>query len=337
MLGSVPVATALAALPPDPVGATWLASWTLDPVILIFVVLAGGAYLAGLLRLRRRGEAWPVRRVVAFGGGLVVAVVATMSALGGYAHALFTVYTVQILLLLTIAPLLLAIGRPLGLARAALPERGAARLERVLGSRPARLVTSPILSPLLLAALPFALWFTPWYQDSLTGYGQYELLHLVLLLVGYVVQVPLWETGGAGHGFPYPLLLLFAFIELLVDAVPGIVMRLDTHLLAPAYYLALHRPWGPSPLGDQHLGADVLWCVAEAVDLPFLIVFLVGWWRADQLEAARADRAADAAEAARTAPAGAATEVAAGDPDRPWWERDASVFGDRAGQFRRQN
>jgi putative copper resistance protein D len=114
-------------------------------------------------------------------------------------------------------------------------------------------------------------------------------------------------------------------------------MRLDTHLLAPAYYLALHRPWGPSPLGDQHLGADVLWCVAEAVDLPFLIVFLVGWWRADQLEAARADRAADAAEAARATPAGAARDVAADDPDRPWWERDASVFGDRADQFRRQN
>jgi putative copper resistance protein D len=310
MLGGVPLA-----LPPDPTGNTWLTSWTLDPAILAFAVLAGVAYLLGV----RRAQGWPVRRVVAFCGGLGVAVVATMSALGGYAHALFSVYMVQILLLLTVAPLLVAVGRPLGLARVALPARAGARLERVLASRPARLVTSPALSPLLLAALPFALWFTPWYQASLTGFGQYELLHLVLLLVGYVVQVPLWETGGAGHGFPYPLLLLFALIELLVDAVPGIVLRLDTHLLAPAYYLALHRPWGPSPLGDQRLGADLLWCVAEAVDLPFLIVFLVGWWRADATDAARADR-----------------EAPPEDDGRPWWETDASVFGDRAGQFRRR-
>ncbi len=333
MLGLVPVATALAALPPDPVGVTWLTSWTLDPAILIFAALAGAAYLAGLVRLRRRGGTWAARRVVAFYGGLAVAVAATMSALGDYAHALFTVYTAQILLLMTVAPLLLAVGRPLGLARVALPARAAARLERVLGSRAARVVTSPIISPLLLAVLPFALWFTPWYQATLTGYGQYELLHLVLLLVGYVVQIPLWETGGAGHGFPYPLLLMFAFIELLVDAVPGIVLRLETHLVAPAYYLVLRRPWGPSPLGDQHLGADVLWCVAEAIDLPFLIIFLVGWWRADQLEAARADRAADLAGQAEEAEGRPARDP--GDTGRPWWETDASVFGDRAGQFRK--
>lgn len=332
MLGRVPV-SALAALPPDPVGATWLTSWTVDPLILVFAVLAGGAYLWSVVRLRRRGEGWQARRVAAFCGGLAVAVVATMSALGGYAHALFAVYMAQILLLMTVAPLLLAVGRPLGLARATLPARAAGRLERVLGSRAARLVTSPIISPLLLAALPFALWFTPWFQASLTSYGQYELLHLVLLLLGYVVQIPLWETGGAGHGFPYPLLLLFAFIELLVDAVPGIVMRLDTHVLTP-FFLVLHRPWGPSPLSDQHLGADMLWCVAEAIDLPFLIIFLVGWWRADQLEAARADRQADEREAALPATRTGA-DAADDDPGRPWWETDASVFGDRAGQFRR--
>lgn len=303
--------------------------WTLDPAMLAFIVLAGGGYLVGVLRIRRRGTRWPVSRVAAFAGGLLVVAGATMSVLGGRAHAFFSVYMVQNLVLLMIAPLLLALGRPIALATAALPERAGARLSAVLASRPARLVTSPLVSPLLLAVVPFALYFTGWYQATLEHYGQYELLHLVLLVAGFVVQIPLWETGGAGHGFPYPLLLLFAFIELLVDAVPGIVLRLDTHLVAPAFYLGLHRTGVAGLLSDQQLGGDFLWCVAEAIDLPFLIVFLVAWIRADAAEAAEVDRELDTRAVTTTAEDGPAAT------DRPWWETDASVFGDRANQFRR--
>jgi putative membrane protein len=319
--------------PPSPTGVAAFTSWTLDPVILAFVVLAGVGYALGLSAARRRGINWPARRPIAYFAGLATSAIATMSALGSYAHAMFSVYMVQILLLLTIAPLLLAIGRPVGLAVATLPAPVSDRLSAVLRSRPARLVTSPIISPLFLAAVPFGLYFTHWYQGTLDSYPQYELLHVVLLGIGFVVQYPLWETGESGYGFPYPLLLFFAFIELLVDAVPGIVLRLETHLMAPGYYLALARPWGPSPLTDQHIGADILWCVAEAIDLPFLILFLVQWIRADSAEAARVDQELDTVSASRTV-AAAAGSAPAVDSERPWWENDASVFGDRANQFR---
>ena len=299
--------------PPDPTGLRVLSAWTLDPAMVALIVALGIAYAVGLRRAR---TPWPPRRTVAFAAGLVVIALATMSGLGDYAHALFSVYTVQIVLLLMVAPLLLAAGRPIGLAQVSLPEPAAERLSAILASRPARVLTSPLISPVFLAAVPFALYFTGWYADTLVSYPQYELLHVALLAVGFVVQYPLWEP--AEYGYPYPVLLLFAFIELLIDAVPGIVLRLETHLVAPAYYLALGRGWGPTPLGDQHMGADILWCVAETIDLPFLILFLVRWVQADRVEAARSDAAEPEDE-----------------DGRPWWERDASVFGDRAARFRR--
>jgi putative copper resistance protein D len=321
---------------PEPTGAAMiLGAWKLDPVLLVVVLVAGTGYAAGMRSTRRRGISWPAARPVAFFAGLVVTVVAAMSALGSYAHVLFSVYMVQILLLLTIAPLLLAIGRPIGLAVQTLPEPAGQRLVEAMRSRPVRIITSPVISPLLFVLILFAVFFTPWYQASLQHYVHYELLHLVLLIIGFAAQIPLWETGENGHGFPYPLLLLFTFIELLADAVPGIVLRLDTHVIAPAYYLALHRSWGPSPLSDQQLGADILWCVAEAIDLPFLILFLAGWIRADATEADRIDHALERPSQLRSASPDHTDHTPVEQPDRPWWESDASVFGDRAHQFQR--
>jgi cytochrome c oxidase assembly factor CtaG len=159
-----------------------------------------------------------------------------------------------------------------------------------------------------------------------------SVTNVVLLLTGLAVLVPLWEADTVAARVPYALALLFAFIELLADAVPGIVIRLDTHVLAAA---ELTRPWGASLLHDQQLGGDFLWCIGEAVDVPFLALLAIQWYRADVRQARQVDAALDAERDARPGPA--AVPGAAGEPDddRPWWERDASVFGDRAGQYRR--
>ena len=149
------------------------------------------------------------------------------------------------------------------------------------------------------------------------------------------------------------LALLFSLIELLADALPGIIIRLDTHLLAAAHVAATPRAFGPSPLIDQQLGGDLLWCVGEAVDLPFLILLILAWVRSDAREAARVDAYLDAGTAEGAVEGttdGTIEDVSAGDHDdsvaraaadearrreeQPWWERDASVFGDRAHEFR---
>jgi putative copper resistance protein D len=253
-----------------------------------------------------------------------------------YAPALFSVYATQLVLLLMVVPLLLAFGRPVELALTAFGEVGAARLRRILGSRAARLFTVPVVSPLLLAVVPFLVFFTGWYPASLRLPAVASLTHLLLLAVGLAVLVPLWEAGAIDARVPYALALLFGFIELLADAVPGIVVRLDTHVLAAA---ELTRTWGASLLHDQQLGGDLLWCIGEAIDVPFLALLGIQWYRSDLRNARQIDQILDA----RHAPAGqvAADPAMLGansaydDTTRPWWEVDASVFGDRAALYRR--
>jgi hypothetical protein len=117
-------------------------------------------------------------------------------------------------------------------------------------------------------------------------------------------------------------------------------------------------------MDDQHLAGALLWFFGEAGDIPFLVAAMVAWIRADNREAARLDRALDDAaaldnavraqasgpSAARPDVAGPGADGSGGDaacevpmtPDsagrprfcRPWWETDASVFGeDRARRY----
>jgi putative copper resistance protein D len=94
--------------------------------------------------------------------------------------------------------------------------------------------------------------------------------------------------------------LLFGLIELLADAVPGIVIRLDAHVIAAAYFAASAQAWAPSPLHDQQLGGDLLWCIGEAIDVPFLAVLLMQWIRSDAREARHVDQILDASASQAT-------------------------------------
>lgn len=290
-------------LPPPPHLAGVADQWRLDPVMLVVLVVAAAGYLAGLVRLRRAGVRWPASRSVAFFAlALPSLAVVSMGWPNVYARALFSVYAVQVMTLLMVVPFLLALGHPLGLARAALRPAGLARLDAVLASRPARFFTVPVVSPILLAVVPFVLYFTGLYPLSLHQPVLLSALHLALLLVGLAVLVPMWEAETIGARWPYALVLLFAFIELLVDAVPGIVIRLQTHPLAASWFAALGRPWGGSPLHDQQLGGDVLWCVGEAIDIPFLALLVIQWVRSDARDAARPTGCSPRAQRAQALP-----------------------------------
>ncbi|MEU1159510.1 cytochrome c oxidase assembly protein, partial [Streptomyces sp. NPDC005921] len=110
-----------------------LTSWQWDVPALLLVLALGGLYGWGVARVRGRGEPWSAARTAAFAVlGLGALVVATMSALAVYDHVLFWPAAVQNILLDLVAPLGLALGDPLRLALAALPEGAAARVRRTM-------------------------------------------------------------------------------------------------------------------------------------------------------------------------------------------------------------
>ena len=297
-----------------------------DVAGLVVVLAAGALYAAGVLALRRRGTAergcrWPLGRTLVFGLGLVAVLFATVGGLGVYARVLFGAFTVQVLVLLVGAPLLLAAGRPLELLRAVRRRDGRSRTEQVLAN--------PLLGPAALPVLTALVFFTPTLDVALREPAVGAVVRLVLLGAGLVFALPLLGDNVPRTSLAVALAAFVGFFELLLDAVPGIVLRLHPTLLTP-WFAELHRTWGPSPLVDQQNGGSILWVVAEAVDLPFLALIVLQWIRADQREAAVIDRRLDRQ-------LGPIEDGAEPETGRPWWETDPTVFGSaRADEMRRR-
>jgi cytochrome c oxidase assembly factor CtaG len=291
--------------PPPLTVARGFTQWTLDPWMLVLVLLLGGAYLAGVFRGRDRGpglaaQPWPWTRVANFGLGLAVVVIATMGSFGAYANVLFFMRAFQTILLLMLAPLFLTLGRPLTLFIEVFPRAGR-RLERAVRSRAARVLTFPAITTLALVAVPFVMYFTGWYTAVFHSVAVREVTFGALMLPGYVFFWTLLRVDPVPKIYSYGVSLWITAFEVVGDAFLGLAVLADTNLIGAGYYHALARPWGLSLRTDQIVGGGTLWIFGDLVGLPFLVAQLIQFIREDEAEAAVVDAELDAREAARDA------------------------------------
>ncbi|MGW3135968.1 cytochrome c oxidase assembly protein [Streptomyces sp. NPDC001139] len=308
-------------------------SWQWDVPALLLVALLGGLYGWGVLRLRRRGEPWPVARGAAFGLlGLGALVVATMSALAVYDRVLFWPAAVQNILLDLIAPLGLALGDPLRLAQRALPEPAAGRVRRAMSGRLVRLLTFPLVSTVLVLATELTVYFTPYFETALRVGWLHQVMYLHLLLAGCLFVVPvLTREEALPRWCTHPVRAALVFLDGIVDAVPGIVVMTHGTLIAGAWYLHHAPAWSPDVQHDQQVGGGAMISIAELVALPFLLAILVQWARTERAETVVLDRRL----ATELVPAGP-VEGSAQQSDlvRPWWETEDSAVAQRIRQQR---
>ena len=78
-------------------------------------------------------------------------------------------------------------------------------------------------------------------------------------------------------------------------------MRLSTGVLDGVTAVGVAPGWHLSPLRDQQIAGDLLWCIAEAADVPALLLLLLQWLRSDRRDAAAADELSDEEFAAAAA------------------------------------
>jgi cytochrome c oxidase assembly factor CtaG len=307
--------------------------WTLDPWALGFAAVLAGLYLAGVRRVRRSGRPWPAGRSVVFCAiGLGFWVIATMSWVAVYTPVLFYVRAVQTILLLLLIPLFLALGRPLTLIIETLPRFGP-RLDRAIRSQVANVLTFPAVTTVVLVITPFVLYFTSWYVAGFHSVAVRELTHLALLAPGFVFFWTLLRVDPVPKAYPYLVSLWVTGAEVVGDAVLGLAVIADTHLIAGPYYHAVAYPWGPSLSTSQVLGGGTLWILGDIVGLPFFAAQLIQMIREDEAEAKVIDAELDAKEAAAAAGQAAVLSQGGGQArtgaadDRPWWESDPRFVG----------
>lgn len=275
----------------------FLSTWRLDPVALVAIVVAAALYAAGIIRAHRRGAAWPVRFTLAFFGlGLGSFAVVEFGFLGAYSHDLRWAFTTRIALLLFAVPACISAGRPIGLLRVSLGEGGLARLERALSTRAIKLFGNAIFAT-IFSALLFCLFLTPvaWVLRGTPALS--AAMGIVIPLLGLIMVLPIVENAGGRTSLFITVEFLLAFVELVIDAVPGIVLRLNDAILdhAPviAAPIAAAAGWWPNPVHDQHLAGDFLWFIAEIADVPILVLLFVRWTRSEKREEKKFDDLTD--------------------------------------------
>lgn len=309
--------------PPELTLARVVTEWTPDAPTLVLVLVLGGAYAVGLRRVRSFGGEWPVNRVVAFGAGVVLLGLIGCSFLGVYSDVLFWVRATQNMLALMVVPLLLALGAPLTLALAAVPEAVGVRLRAVGRGRVLRLLTFPLVMTVVLVGPLIALYLSPLYEQSLNHGWVAFVARLVLVGGGFLYFWTRVQLDPTPRGGSHVVSFAISLTEAVADGALGIALWLGP-AVAPAYYLALARPWGPSTYTDQVVGAGVLWIGGDVAGLPFLFVLFLRWMRDDERQARVVDAALDREElvAGLRAPVDGAEPVSA---PGLWWENDETL------------
>jgi putative copper resistance protein D len=291
-----------------------------DPLGASLAVALTGLYTACLVRAHRRGEKWHwLRGAMFILLGIGSLVYGTCGALGVYRTSLFWVAAVQAAVLSAVTPMGLALGDPITLAERALGARGVRQLRRALSGPLPRILMLPLVSSLLAVGSLIIVFFTRYFALSVSSALVREVLYVQLLGTGLLVVLPLLGEDLLPTWCTHPVRALIAFVDGLLDAIPGILVMTAPTLLAPGVTGFTNRTWGPPAALDQKLGGGAMLAVAEVVGLPLLAAIFVTWVRADDADARQTDAYLDARAAQSIEPV----------LDRPWWETDPRFFDRR--------
>jgi cytochrome c oxidase assembly factor CtaG len=258
------------------------------------IVIAGVLYAVGIVFARRGGTVWPKWPTIAFyllGLGSFAWV--TFGFLGAYSSELRWAFTTRMALLLFLVPGLMSLGRPVALVQAALHGTSRRIADAVMNSWPFKIMGNAMFSP-LFAIAAFTLFLTPFAYTMRTVPGWEIGITVIVPLIGLIMVLPMGANALHRTTLFITVEFLFAFAELVADAIPGIFLRLNNSILDHAPGLVGSFPsWWPTALHDQHLSGDFLWFIAEVADVPILIILFIRWTRTDRKEAKSLDELSD--------------------------------------------
>lgn len=286
-------------VPAELEGARWLTSWELDPLAAVLCGFGIFFYLAGVWRLRRRGDAWPIHRTILWIIGMLLLAWVTNGALNVYKDYLFSAHMGAHMLLTMAVPILLVLAAPITLAlRTIRPRHDGSRGPRewimlATQSRLAAFLTHPLVAAALFALSLWAFYYSPLFRWATAEHVGHMWMVAHFLITGYLFALALVGVDPVPRRPPYPLRLVLLLVVMAMHAFFGLALLQGEGLLLADWYGAMGRIWGPSPLEDQQTGGAIAWSIGEIPTLALAIIVAIQWNRHDRREQRRLDRAAD--------------------------------------------
>ena len=282
-----------------------LTDWLpLEVIPAVGVLAAAVWYLAAVRALTARGDKWPINRTLFFVlGGLGSIFISTQGPLAKLDSVLLTTHMIQHMILSMLAPVFLALGAPVTLAIRTFKPTLRSLLLRVLESWFVKVITFPLVAGLIYILNPWLLYFTSYYENTLTNPLLHNFNHLHFVMVG---SIWIWALIGIDPmpRLGFPIRLFAVFVTLPFHAFLGVTLMNSQHPIAYSYYETVVRDWGPTILEDQQMAGGLLWASGDLVGLVLFVTLMIQWSKASEREAVRVDRDLDRQEArtkARTA------------------------------------
>jgi len=286
-------------LPSELVASSWFTEFKPDLLWLSICIGAAVFYIWGVLRLRARGDSWPIARTISWLLGLALLAYITCGAINVYQEYLFSVHMIGHMLLSMGVPVLLVPGAPITLLLRAVHKRtDASRGARewvlwALNTPFAQFVSNPLFAAVNFAGSLVLFYYTPAFSFSVHDHLGHQWMTVHFLITGYLFVQALVGIDPGPNRLPYTIRLMLLIGTLAFHAFFGLALMSGDALLLPEWYGAMGRTWGPTPIEDQHTGGAIAWGIGELPTAVLTIIVSVQWARADKRDATRLDRASD--------------------------------------------
>jgi len=259
-----------------------------------------GLYLWGVVRIRRAGHRWPIGRTVSWVLGWFLVLLLFGSNMWRYSSATFSWHMVVHMTVNMAVPVPMVLGGPVTLWLRATRAKGPGEpvglhdvATSLISWRAVEIAANPVFTWVNFVGSLYVLYFTGLFGLAMRYHWAHQLMAIHFLVTGYAFY---WLVIGVDHRprpLPHIAKLGYIFAAMPFHAFFAVVILAGGPIIGGDFYRYLGLPWLHDLAAFQRAGGEVAWATGEIPLFAVVIALVWQWFRQDQREAIRKDRAED--------------------------------------------
>jgi len=285
--------------PPPPTVESVALTIQPDPVFLVVCAILAITYIAGVVRLLRRGDTWPWGRTIAWILGVLALLWCTNAGISQYANITPGLHMAQHMALTMLVPILLVLGGPATLAlRAIRPSTGTQWGPRewivyALHSRAAVILTNPLVVLAIYFVGLYGLYLSSLFGTLMGSHVGHVAMQAHFIVSGYLFYWVLIGVDPRPRFLPYWQRFLILVMSSAFHGFFAVVIMMSEAPIAVDWFTSVQPPWMTDLSVDTVSGGQAAWAIGELPILIVAIALCIQWARSDERDAKRTDRQAD--------------------------------------------